>query len=123
MDKKTKIGLFREEALAVGHEVVQYDYFDGDELCTTIVCDFTDEVLKIQNYTDRILKTAFGVSENPSWEEFLDFLEERCVPRSRDNVRGFLAGLGLFEYDPIEIVEKTQGRMAEDAQWLKIKRL
>lgn len=106
-----------------GHEVVQYEYFDGEELCSTIVCDFTEKVVKVQNHTDQILKTAFGISENPSWEEFLEFLEERCVPRSRDNVRGFLAGLGLFEYDPIAIVEKTHGRMAEDAQWLKIKRL
>ena len=31
--------------------------------------------------------------------------------------------MGLTEYDPIQIVEKTQGRMAEDAQWLKITRL
>jgi hypothetical protein len=28
--------------------------------------------------------------------------------------------LGLDEYDPLAIIEKTGGRMAEDQQWLTI---
>ena len=45
------------------------------------------------------------------------------VPKSRENINILLKEMGLTEYDPIQIVEKTQGRMAEDAQWLKITRL
>ena len=28
--------------------------------------------------------------------------------------------VGVSEYDPIQLVEKTHGRMAEDHKWLKI---
>ena len=66
---------------------------------------------------------AFGRQERPTWDDFIEFLEERCVPKSRENINILLKEMGLTEYDPIQIVEKTQGRMAEDAQWLKITRL
>ena len=61
--------------------------------------------------------------ERPTWDHFIEFLEERCVPKSRENINILLKEMGLTEYDPIQIVEKTEGRMAEDAQWLKITRL
>lgn len=28
--------------------------------------------------------------------------------------------IGLEEYDPVEIIRKTAGRMAEDQQWLEV---
>jgi hypothetical protein len=31
----------------------------------------------------------------------------------------WVQALGLEEYDPLAIVRKTQGRMAEDDQWLE----
>ena len=115
--------LFQSQALKAGHEVVRYEYFDQETLCSTILCDFTEKILRVKNHTDQILKTAFGRQERPTWDDFIEFLEERCVPKSRENINILLKEMGLTEYDPIQIVEKTQGRMAEDAQWLKITRL
>lgn len=66
------------------------------------------------------MKTAFGANELPTWEDFELFLEERCVPRERAGLREYLEALGLEEYDPLDIVRKTQGRMAEDDQWLEV---
>ena len=66
------------------------------------------------------MKTAFGTNELPTWEDFELFLEERCVPRERAGLREYLEALGLEEYDPLDIVRKTQGRMAEDDQWLEV---
>ena len=51
------------------------------------------------------------------------FLEERCIPRQRAGLREYLETLGLSEYDPIAIIQKTKGRMAEDAQWLEVQEL
>lgn len=105
---------------ALGHEVLLLRYFDRNTLCTTICADFTDRTLRTSNHTDNLAKTAFGNTELPGWDDFLTFLEERCVPRSRMGIREYLEAIGVDEYDPLAIVRKTGGRMAEDEQWLEI---
>lgn len=87
--------------------------------CTAIDVNFLQNRIRIQNYTKDILHRAFGVKENPTWEDFYVFLQDRCFPKTRGNVRTILAGLGLQDYDPLQIVEKTNGRTAEDDLWLK----
>ena len=56
--------LFQSQALKAGHQVVRYEYFDKETLCSTILCDFTEKILRVINHTDRILKTAFGRQES-----------------------------------------------------------
>ena len=87
--------------------------------CTAIDVNFLQNRIKIQNYTQDILHRAFGVKEDPTWEDFHVFLQDRCFPETRGNVKALLAGLGLQDYDPLQIVEKTNGRTAEDDLWLK----
>jgi len=89
-------------------------------LCTTIDIDFMHRQIYITNYTNDIIHRAFGVVMHPSWEEFELFLESRCVPRSRSNIKSILRDLGVSNYDPLQIIEKTNGRMAEDNQWIEI---
>lgn len=90
------------------------------ELCTTIDIDFRHERIAIQNYTDQLPLRAFGVVERPSWADFEWFLEDRCFPRTRDHVKDLLRELDVPFYDPLLIIEKTQGRMAEDHSWILI---
>lgn len=87
--------------------------------CTAIDVNFLENKIQIQNYTKDIFHRAFGVKENPTWEDFYVFLQDRCFPKTRGNVKTVLAGLGLQYYDPLQIVEKTHGRTAEDDLWLK----
>ena len=89
-------------------------------MCSVLGVDFTDRTVCVENHTDRMVKTAFGNNLLPTWADFLSFLEERCVPRERAGLREYLQALGLDEYDPIEIIRKTRGRMAEDEQWLEV---
>lgn len=103
-----------------GHALMKLSYFDGEELCTTIIADNTERVLCIENHTDRVIKTAFGNNAVPIWEDLQHFLEERCIPRARAGLREYLEAIGVEEYDPIEIIKKTEGRMAEDEQWIRI---
>lgn len=65
---------------------------------------------------------AFGRNEHPTYKEYEEFLDSRCFPRSRDKMKLILADLNLPFYDPIMIIEKTEGRMAEDDFWIKIER-
>ena len=117
------INIFKSEAIKSGHNVVQYEYFDKETLCSTIICDFTNKNLRVVNHTDNLLKTAFGIQNKPTWNDFMEFMAERCVPKTRDNLSEILKELNLHNYDAVAIVEKTQGKMAEDEQWLKVTKL
>ena len=87
--------------------------------CTAIDVNFLQNQIKIRNYTKDILHRAFGIKEDPTWEDFYEFLQDRCFPKTRGNLKTVLAGLGLQGYDPLQIVEKTEGRTEEDDLWLK----
>lgn len=87
--------------------------------CTVIDVDFLDQKVAIQNKTDDILHRAFGVIEQPTWNDFEAFLRERCFPQTRGNCKTLLREMDLADYDPLQIVEKTKGRLVEDEMWLK----
>ena len=91
--------------------------------CTVIDVDFLDRKVTIQNKTDDILHRAFGVKENPTWNDFELFLQERCFPRTRGNCKELVQALDLMDYDPLQIVEKTKGRLADDEMWLNFRYL
>lgn len=78
--------------------------------------------VKAKNYTDKIMFRAFGVVETPNYDQYLEFLESRCFPSSRDKMKLILKDLDLPFYDPMMIIEKTEGRMAEDDFWIRIER-
>ena len=87
--------------------------------CTLIDVDFLRQKIYIQNRTDDLLHRAFGVNEQPTWQDFELFLQERCFPRTRGMLKDELARFSLDSYDPLQIVEQTRGKMAEDNMWLK----
>lgn len=111
---------FAKQKLALGHKVRVLCLYDGDELCSTIHADFTEQTVAVENQAVPLIKTAFGNNPLPTWEDFQRFLAERCVPRQRAGLREYLEALDLEEYDPLSIIEKTGGKMAEDQQWLTI---
>ena len=114
---------FATRSLARKHDVRLLSFFDYDKLCTTIYADFSDETLIAENHESDPVKTAFGNNPYPTWEDFQFFLQERCIPQQRSGLREYLEAIGVGEYDPIEIIDKTAGRMAEDNQWLEIRKL
>lgn len=111
---------FAERQLAKGHELRALRFYDRDALCSTIYADYTGQTVVVENQAISPIKTAFGNNPLPTWEDFQSFLAERCIPRQRAGLREYLEALGLDEYDPLAIIEKTGGRMAEDQQWLTV---
>ena len=91
-------------------------------VCTVIDVDESARKVEIHNYTDKPLFRAFGINTEPSFEDYEDFPESRCFPRERDKIKLELERLDIPFYDPILIIEKTEGRMAEDDFWIKIVR-
>lgn len=96
------------------NKLILLNYYNGSRICTKIVADYTDKDIAFENYTDNPIELAFGVNQTPAWDDYEAFLEERCVPRERDGLREMLETLGLYEYNLLEIIKKTQGKMAED---------
>ena len=97
-------------------------YMYEQDVCTLIDVNEQERKVKIRNYTDRVMFRAFGTVENPDYKDYQEFLESRCFPESRDKMKLILKDLGLPFYDPIMIIEKTEGRMAEDNFWVRIER-
>ena len=97
-------------------------YMKNDVCCTKIEADYVKETVRIENYTNDLLDRAFGIVEKPSFKEYEDFLESRCVPRSRGDIKSYLKSIGVDFYDPISIIRKTKGVMAEDQGkfWIRI---
>lgn len=102
------------------HDIRTFRFYDDQRLCTIIRADFTAKTVSAENHVVDPVKTAFGNNPRPSWADFHAFLEERCIPRQRAGLREYLEAIGLAEYDPLQIIQKTKGRMAEDQQWLEV---
>lgn len=97
-------------------------YCYKNEVCTLIDVDERRKTVKIYNYTEDDMLKAFGKNQQVTYEEYEEFLESRCFPRERDKMKLVLRDLDLPFYEPLMIIEKTEGRMAEDEFWIKIER-
>ena len=97
-------------------------YLNGDRLCTIIDVNDREQRVKIKNYVTDPLYRAFGRNEHPSYKDYEEFLESRCFPRTRDKMKIILEELNLPFYDPFLIIQKTEGKMAEDNFRIEIER-
>lgn len=97
-------------------------YMHKQTVCTIIDVNEVKKEVAITNYTDNVMFKAFGTIEKPDYSMYLEFLESRCFPKTRDKLKLVLSDLNLPFYDPFMIIEKTEGRMAEDDFWIKIER-
>ncbi len=104
----------------VSEYLLRMEYMCENELCSVILVNFAKKEIKVINRTDEVIHQAFGAKAKPDWADFEYFLESRCFPRGRDRMKCILRDLGLESYDPLTIIEKTKGRMAEDKQWLRL---
>lgn len=94
--------------------VAHLHYMNGTKLTTDIIVDFVQKSVCIENYSSFPLELAFGVNLQPSFDDFLRFIQSRCFPQNVDRVRLHLKELGLDSYNPLAIIMKTHGRLAND---------
>lgn len=103
-----------------GHNLIKLTVYDDKTLCSVIFADFSDNTFVFENYIKDAIKLPFGNNDTPTWENFEEFLSERCIPKQRSGIREYLEAIGLSEYNTIDIIRKTHGRMAEDNQWIEM---
>lgn len=99
---------------------MRMDYMNEQEICTSILINLSGKMIKIKNETDDIFHRAFGVIMNPDWNDFEDFLEYRVFSEARGDKKCLLKSLDLDHYDRLSIIEKTEGRLVDDKQWIRI---
>ena len=121
--KKLSFAEFLEVSHRAEHKTLLLSCYSGDALCARIAADETKKTVCVENLVSDFLKLPFGNNQNPSWEDYLHFLESRCIPRTRAGLREYLETIGVDHYDPLEIIRKTQGRMAGDDLWLTVEEL
>lgn len=97
-------------------------YMHAEKVCSVIDVDEVNKQIQVHNFTDNVMFKAFGNVEQPDYSLYEEFLESRCFPKGRDKMKLILADLNLPFYEPFMIIEKTQGKMAEDDFWIKIER-
>ncbi len=97
-------------------------YFFRNQLCTIIDVDERNRKVQIHNFQTELIYKAFGKLNRPTYDQYEEFLASRCIPRERDKMKIQLRELDIPFYDPMLIIEKTQGRMAEDEFWIEIER-
>lgn len=97
-------------------------FYNKDKVTTAIDVDGVSEEIRIKNFSDINIFRAFGVNEKPNWQEYLEFLEDRCTPRTRYNIKEILRDLGLESYDVEEYVKKTHARCYDDRNWISFEK-
>ena len=100
----------------------RFYYMAGNSISTIIDVDYSKREVAYKNYTNNVNRKAFGTKKEVTFEDFEEFLKSRCFPETRDNMKLMLRSLNIPFYDPFMIVEKTEGRMAEDNYWIRIER-
>ena len=59
------------------------------------------------------------VNKYATYEDLMEFYEERCFPRERANCKTVLKSIGLDYYDPELICRKTHGQQFDDFMWIQ----
>ena len=95
-------------------------YMNNQSICTVIDVNIIKQEVTIKNFTNNIMYRAFGTNDNPTFKDYENFLKSRCFPETRDKIKLVLADLNIPFYDPFLIIQKTEGRMADDDFWIKI---
>lgn len=97
-------------------------YMEKGNINTVIDVDMSNRKVRFKNFTNNIIARAFGNKETVTYEEYEAFLESRCFPKTRDKMKMQLDIINVPVYDPLLIIEKTKGKMAEDDFYIEIER-
>jgi len=102
---------------------LRIEFMHKDELCSEILVNEHTKKVYVKNHCVNIVHRAFGVVDYPEWDDYEFFLKSRCIPADRFMVKNYLNVHNIPGYDCLAIIEETEGRMAEDCQWIRMYRL
>ena len=99
------------------------DVMYGHTVVSSIYLNFKTEQVYVMNRSNDILSLPFGANNDPTWQDFQDYLLTRSFPENRGDKKQLLKALDVPFYDPWLIVMKTKGKTPDDSYWFNIKTL
>lgn len=78
-----------------------------------------DRVMMCRCYTDTPYSQLFNPRRHNTFEDVMAVLKSRCWDEGRPDMDKLLQGVGLKEYNPLEIVKVTHGVSFNDMFWFK----
>ena len=100
----------------------RFRYMGPNGLGTEVFINTQTKEVWFTNYAKDYMETVFGKKQSATWQDFKDFCESRCWERSRRDLRELLARLDIYEYNPMKVLFKTNGRTYEYPYYLEILR-
>ena len=83
----------------------------------TAIAKISGNNVFIHKFTNNIIKQFFYAYDKMNLSQLSELMETRCWERERRDIGTILRRLGIQEYDPIEIVQKTFGVSYNDSIW------
>ena len=94
-------------------------YRDNDNVYTEIHANKETHTVEIKNHTEDPLLRAFGVNEDPTWDDYIEFLQDITFRPDRADSDVLLNAMGIKEYNPEEIAKHTHGKHAGSRLYLQ----
>lgn len=88
-----------------------YYWYCADKHASTITVNFSARKVSVKHHSDIPFECAFHGDEKVSFNSWEYMLSQRCIPQGRPDIKERLGEIGLTEYDPYKIIEKTHGVM------------
>lgn len=97
--------------------LIKFDYMEKDEIKSSVTV-YKDKTIECEDFSTVPFETVFG--KCPHTIEYLyKFFERRCFAREHSHVGELLHSIGLAQYNPLDIVLISHGRMVGDHNWIK----
>lgn len=96
-------------------KIKTYNWYFGAQHTSTITVNFTTKKVSVVHHTDVKPICAFSGKTNITFNSWEDMIAGRCIPSTQVGAMEKLAKIGITEYDPYKIIEKTHGVLVHDA--------
>jgi hypothetical protein len=96
-------------------KIKTYNWYFGTQHTSTITVNFTTKKVSVVHHSDVKPICAFSGKTNITFNSWEDMIAGRCIPSTQVGAMEKLAKIGITEYDPYKIIEKTHGALVHDA--------
>ena len=94
-----------------------FDFMNKDIVCSHVEVGESGNV-QCQEFDPRLPYQVFYKMPH-TVENLNKFFADRCFPKERVNCQQLLDGLGLKEWNPLDIIKLTHGVMWGDTCWIR----
>lgn len=100
--------------------ILEFDYMNKDVIGAHVRANSETGIVEAEEFTN-IQHHQFFAKRPHTIEYMNEVFESRCFPRTQDGAELIVEALGLHQYNPLDIVRLTHGRLYKDYNWIRFK--